>query len=506
MSSANSNDILSAYYDREAAPNEEPAAKLLEGTSPEASRELKDYKQLSRLIQELPRVAAPPEFAAAVMQRAERESLIPIDAVASREPAQSNSESFGPRRRWIVAVASLVTVAASLLVAVFVFNRPWASGPRKEVARQEGIAAADFQPVSKESGPPPQGKDSFAPSVAAKSSGSSNHSSVLAAREKESLEKGHELALTLPANLKTARVGDVVEALQQDGQQVAVVRLTVVNQVEGLDGVQSLLVRNTSRTLQNADEIKRMRQQFPADKSADVPKAAIPASPGDMICVYAEGSRDEMLGVLQDLQTESHIQAAELTNTISVSTLEQYARRAVPADKQNAGGPAADRQIAKGDVNQSRQVVGSQLAVSLPASTVNKILSAGQRPSDFSSRSLNAAPAQLVQQNPAALDQTVLDQDRQKESLASDEGKAARPAQRPVPGAAVSRAVARQSNRSKSRNAQEVAAAQKSFQIFFVITDQPAAQTQRPALNAAKPAAAAPAKAPSDPSPPNRAP
>ena len=69
MSSTNPNDILSAYHDREATADEQSAAKALVEGSPEASREVKDYQRLSRLIQELPRLAAPSEFAAAVMQR-----------------------------------------------------------------------------------------------------------------------------------------------------------------------------------------------------------------------------------------------------------------------------------------------------------------------------------------------------------------------------------------------------------------------------------------------------
>jgi hypothetical protein len=66
-----------------------------------------------------------------------------------------------------------------------------------------------------------------------------------------------------------------------------------------------------------------------------------------------------------------------------------------------------------------------------------------------------------------------------------DQGKSM--VQNPVAGRAGSRAVAAQKNRSQSR--QEVVATQKSFQIFFVITDQQPVQAATPALNAAKAAA-----------------
>jgi hypothetical protein len=274
---------------------------------------------------------------------------------------------------------------------------------------------------------------------------------------------------------------------------VAVVRLTVVNQVEGLDGVQSLLVRNTSRTLQNVDEIKQIRKQFTVDKSAHVSKAAVPTAAGDMICVYVEGSRDEMLGVLQDLQNESHIRAAELTNTIPFTTLEEYASRAVPSQKQSAERSAATHtQIAKGAVAQTPKASGSQMAVSLPASTVDKILTAGQSTANSRVQNSKAEAGQVAQQVPSAVDAPAERLDVANRQ-ARNEGQTATTPRRSSSGRPGPRAVAKQAGRSQSRDSNEVAASQKPFQIFFVITDQPQAQTNQPPLNAAK-AAAAPAK------------
>jgi hypothetical protein len=531
MSSVNPNDILSAYHDREATPNEESAAKALVEGLPEASREVKDYQRLSRLIQELPRLAAPPEFAAAVMQRAERESLIPLDPVV---PQGNSEKSVGPRQRWFLAVVVTVSVAAALLVAVNIVGPFRPGAPREEIARQElGSASADLESrkvsttaanslARERKGAIAQNESTPFATVAAKDGSNRSSSSdakagafpqtpavsqaapaspgFVAARmlkgapvATESSGKSPELALMLPANLKTAKVGDVVEALQQDGQQVAVVRLTVVNQVEGLDGVQSLLVRNTSRTLQNVDEIKQMRQHFAVDKSAHVSKAAVPSAAGDMICVYVEGSRDEMLGVLQDLQNERHIQAAELTNTISFTTLEEYARRAVPSQKQSAERSAATHtQIAKGVVAQTPKASGSQMAVSLPASTVDKILTAGQSTANSRVQNSKAEAGQVAQQVPSVVDAPAERLDVANRQ-ARNEGQTATTPRRSGTGRSGSRAVAKQAGRSQSRDSNEVAASQKPFQIFFVITDQPQAQTNQPPLNAAK-SAAAPAK------------
>src|SRR5580704_4002368 len=134
MSSAHPKDYLSAFYDREATPEEEAAAKSLVNRAPEASREVQDYRRLSRLIQEVPRVVAPPEFAAAVMQRAERESLIPLDPVAS--PATS-----APRGRpWILVVATSFSVAAVALITTSIFHWFTPRHARQEMAVREPVA------------------------------------------------------------------------------------------------------------------------------------------------------------------------------------------------------------------------------------------------------------------------------------------------------------------------------------------------------------------------------
>ena len=78
---------------------------------------------------------------------------------------------------------------------------------------------------------------------------------------------------------------------------------------------------------------------------------------GDLICVFVEGTRDQLLSVLEDVQNESHIQGARLTNTISPAQLTQYSNGAfVPASQQ--ANHQSPRQVA-----------------SLPASTVDKIVS-----------------------------------------------------------------------------------------------------------------------------------
>jgi hypothetical protein len=539
MSSPEQNDFLSAFYDGETAAGESAVAREFVQRSPEAAREVKEYERLAGLLRGLPRVALPPEFAASVMQQAERESLIPLEPIVQNTALQNStaqnagSVKVGPqpsgnsRRRWILVSAISGAIAATLMISVGLVNRPQQPGPGA-IAIRESLPADSMRVPGKAMRPAP-----VAPALAKAESKvaktevdrgglqpksdeilltpslkSSVASPSPAAGERDAAPRGfaspkmaksgvnepvsvpqqsplpdQDFGLVLPANLKTAKVGDVVEALQQDGKQVAVVRLTVVNQVEALDGVQSLLVRNTTQILQNADEIRHMRQRFAAGKAADVPKESIPIAPGDMICVYAEGSRAEMLRVLQGLQSERHIQEAELTNTIPFEVLEEFANSAVPAKQQMGGGSSTQKLDANQPSVAGRNAAGSQLAVSLPAETVNKIMSRGQQPASARNRRKGKSPAETqlgpqlqAKSQPASpqRDDLQVAKDKAYDSK-SAQGQAA-PARRG--SRSRSQTIAKNEKRRESGDLDEAAAAQQSFQIFFVITDQGQSQTQ----------------------------
>ena len=291
------------------------------------------------------------------------------------------------------------------------------------------------------------------------------------------------MALILPANLKTAKVGDVVEALQQDGEQVAVVRLQVIDQVEGLAGVQNILVRNTSSTLQNVDEIKRMRQRFAGNKPADVRKAIVPGTTGDVICVYMEGSRDEMVAVLRGLQNESHIPKAELTNTIAITTLEEFAGMpSLRRSKIERRPKKSPRRALWLNRRRSRLPARSWLlAYPLPPST--RFCPPDNPPGPERRQTQSAAPALVTQQHPgqrggASARRDEFEREEQKVLDSRSQSKTANATQRNAPSASE---VAKPGDPSNLRNLKGMVANQKSFQIFFVITDQAVPEPAQPA-------------------------
>jgi hypothetical protein len=103
-------ELLSACFDGEVTAAERARVERLRTTSPAVEAELDSYAELSRSLRSLPRPSAPPEILLAVMQVAERSSLL---AAGPSKPLRRSLLREGV----IAAVASAVT-AATVLVSV----------------------------------------------------------------------------------------------------------------------------------------------------------------------------------------------------------------------------------------------------------------------------------------------------------------------------------------------------------------------------------------------------
>ena len=252
--------------------------------------------------------------------------------------------------------------------------------------------------------------------------------------------------MVFPAELKSAQEGDVVEALESVGDQVAVVRLTLVNRTSSLLGLQNVLVRDASRPVLGKEKEQLMKDRF-AEKKASVvvDGKTVSNGPGELICVFVEGSRDELVGVLKDVQNQSQVQRAQLTNAISAAKLAEYARRPVTASNQGAQ------------------------TLSLPHATVDKITGAATMASD-AEKSESAAPQSANDLTGLVQSMTTGNEDNKKQSVAADQS---------VP--------ATKSQSGALKGKQFVAGTtQRSYQVFFVLDDQSVTDSQ------AKPAGEAP--------------
>jgi hypothetical protein len=499
MNSKIPDDLFSAFLDREVTSAEEAAALARLQASPQAKQELQDYQRLSEWLHELPRQTVPPEFAAAVMQRAERETLIPLDANAIVE-CDSHLERPS-RRTWIFTIAGVAAIAVAALFFATLPGRQ--NQPAAVVARNEAspLAVARSNPASVAFAPAPKpalvvrkttgGRPLIESRVVPEAHvafGLDSQGGGTSAMRGKSVG-GNTPQLVFPANLKTAQLGEVIEALENVGEQVAVVRLRVVNQAAGLDGVQNLLVRDTSRTVQNADELKVLRKRFTDKKEAvAVDGSKTPNSTGDLICVFVEGTREQLAGVLKDVQNESQIQQAQLTNTISAAKLAQYANR--------PGAPALQ--------SRNQSAAGSQDIMSLPVATVEKILSENEpgrkQTVDLKEQEelrfeqtapTQAAPTQVAPTQTAPTQTTEYKTTQNKTAQPGDGSNSAayqyqgKPAASPSSVAQMRQdsisprtAGAKKDAGGKAGARQAVAAAQRSYQVFFVLDDASIAQSQ----------------------------
>ena len=128
MNSKPPDDLLSAFLDRELNADEEGTAQARLQASVPARQELGDYQKLSSWLKDLPRHTLPPEFAAAVMRQAERETLIPLEAAG---PADRHSHLRPPSRRALMYTGmGAVAASVALFCLVTLSNQ---MGPRRAV-------------------------------------------------------------------------------------------------------------------------------------------------------------------------------------------------------------------------------------------------------------------------------------------------------------------------------------------------------------------------------------
>jgi len=487
MKSKIPDDLLSAFLDHEVTPAEEAAVNARLQTSPEAKQELRDYQRLSELLHALPQQTLPSEFASAVMQRAERETLIPLDA-AGIVDCDSHLQRPSRRAWFLTAVAAVAASVAVLFIAI-----PGKNQPATVVALKEAPA------------PPPQGNsavDFFAaqapPSKVGKSVArfSGGEAEAIVARPAQTIAtlgrqgggvstfamhnqsaESKSRRLVFPADLKTAQMGDVIEAMESVGDQVAVVRLTVVNQTSGLGGLQSLLVRDSSRQVQGKEKARLLRERFADKKGAVAIDGRItPSATGDLVCVFVEGSREQLADVLKDVQNESQIQKAQLTNTISAAKLAQYANRPVAQSGQMGEHSAPP----------------AQTVLSLSAAIVDKIV-ADREPAPNQKA---AAGADKAATPALAYKSDSLDRDSQSKAAVAPD--AAQPSQQAAPAQiAATQGRPLPAGGRQAGGRQIVAAAQRSYQLFFVLDDQSVARSE----SAVQPPAAPEAQSTPEPQP-----
>lgn len=466
-------DLLSAFHDGEVTPAERAAAEQRLATLADARLELSEFKQISSLLKELPRDRLPSEFPQQVLQSIEREMLIPSQPV---DPTDSFAARARSSRRWIGTVAVLTSAAGLLLLVRGLDDRVGREGPKDQrLARLQKIPSAPVE-VAADSPLPMAAENSVG--FAGKSdlaAGAAGQNGVLANAPTNTFTRariaggaiGDKFVLDQTA-LRTADVGEVVRAIQQtEGDEVAVVFLTVVDRQEGLNGLQLLLTKN--RFTQSEDETTAKADRLPS-----------PAGGADeMQAVLVKSNVAQLATALNQLRQEKYLQNLEVNQPVLLAELNEargdrvlLADKAIAADakRENAKSLpelASSARRAKPGLPETAEKKSAAPLTAAKTSEARDEKEASAKQVTF------GVSAQLLQQNQVA-------QQSRTRSLS-------RGAQR---------------GPSLAEKDADATAEQRPLQVLFVVVDQSqAAKSQTPPANSSKPAAA-PVKTRNEPAKP----
>lgn len=392
---------LSAYFDGEASPTERAAVESLLDDSLAARRDLDEISQLSALLHSFPRESAPSELVANVQRQTDQMPLV-ASAVTAAVPARSL------RREWTAAVSGAVVTAAALFMMASLVDRTDSQRLTKSeqgnrtmfgvatdgVTAERGSFTASSTVRLVEGQSPPA--DNFggeagplamraAPKMAASTvataptgdTANDNAPTIAGAVADTARQTPQNLGpgtgLTLTDNgaaqnfyvnnldfLNGLKVGEVYQFVPQvadNGNNVAVVDLAVLDVERGVDQVQVLLSQNRiqPRLAGSSNDLEKQKSQKLRDQAK--------ASASEMVVVYTVGPGEQLAKTLEDMQRHpdlflgwssqppvqlpsgEELAAAKEDSSIAKGTVSPAEKPST--DKSGTAGSNADRKLAQ---------------------------------------------------------------------------------------------------------------------------------------------------------------
>ena len=347
-------DLLSPFHDGELNSAERAIVEQRLAASIEARRELSEIRQVSSLLEELPRGCLPAEFPQQVLQAIEREMLIPSQkSELSNGSANDSSANSSRSRRWVGVAAVLTSAAGLLLLIRAVDERPkqenlvtqHIADTSSSDSQRASIEVAQGTPASDRDAPGGFGGDGLELRTANSPVAEARRSSLKIAGPEASSVVGKNLpsVAAIPSvgvasrdsdslivdqsGLRDSKIGDVVRAMQTEGTEVAVVWLTVVDRQEGLAGLQILLSNNH---IAREDAVEKLDE---AEKSK--------ASASQLHAVFVESNREQLTATLMQLRDKTFWRSMEVDQPIEMAQLDNVRHGQLSvADKLNEGAPA----------------------------------------------------------------------------------------------------------------------------------------------------------------------
>lgn len=248
-----SDEVLSAYLDGELSAAQATKVERWLANTPAARMRLAEFRRISGWMQSLPRGELPPEFASQVLQEAERRMLFPA--------ATPGPVSWRRFRWWTLSVIAPVAATAALLILSFQLlipkpapepalaarhNAPLApeasriedATVRKEAADAglPALAVSASSPTLNYEGAPRDGSPASVKVVEVPSP-------VVVAGESTESSAVDEIEALSTDVLSPAQVGTLLARIHEINErgQMAVIRLLVLDRLQGMEFVQVVL-------------------------------------------------------------------------------------------------------------------------------------------------------------------------------------------------------------------------------------------------------------------------
>lgn len=400
-------EVLSAYFDRETTREEAVEIERLLEHSPEARQMLDDFSDLSDMLHELPRHTLDASFADRVVQQTKSAGTA-VEHVTISQPSHPS------RFRWQVglglaaaAACVIVMVSGSLgrnggvelaqrdqpavKIGIGVDRTPdlakWDEAVRNAIERDTSNA---LHPAD-DTGEKPLAMRGGAASEAARPNGAGAAPGAFGVAGESAKSKpvgaptepGSRIALSRDFDIRKVTAGEVVEALQTSGDDVSVVKLTVVDVQKGFKSVQLLLtnsIRNEETTKNGVADLRTLEKKDDAQSE-------------EMWALFVQAPRDQMEDILAQIQKEPDIAGVRLEPAIAADSLNQLAPSALA---QSRSGLASQRFVANGKDAQNRRLkeaIPERNAGSVPPATTQKKKADVAAKSDPLAKSFPPTPA-----------------------------------------------------------------------------------------------------------------
>lgn len=309
------NERLSALLDGELTDEERAALEQELASSPELQHELAELRRVSAAVKELPQIPAPASLHGAVMAGIQQ-TIQP----GNDRPAGSGRAGGRPGLRQLVGLAAAVALAVGAAV--------WFGQDRgQQIAENEGTAP-EIRSVQQERPEALANRAEFRGTADDQKPGA----------ETVNVETRHQVLEISRDDLTAARVGDIVEAVDANGDSVGVIRLTVVDRKLGVEALQVLLSAH----------------QFEAVDGgvSDVESG--------LVAVYVESDREKLSQAIAEFRRKLDFGSLEVDSPVRVAELEPETRTELGIDKASETAAASQRAVTLKPGSQLDRLVQSE--------------------------------------------------------------------------------------------------------------------------------------------------